>query len=190
MSNIEAIAAALSAVESAHSAVKPEYEAYLESMKNSGNYEVVPGADEKRAGTALEMLNSGELTSKGITRAVESNLIRKIKVEQSESLKAKITAFNGALKDYEEVCRGAVLPFAIKATKARSGSSGGSSKVGQEVYDRARTVTLAYDEGAEFSFNDREMTVTFSNGKTATANVYNACFGKNEVPEKFLKALA
>lgn len=189
MSNIDNIKPALEAVEEAYTNMKPEYDQYLAAMKSAGNYEIAPGADEHRAAVALEMLTSGELTSKGIARAVESGLIRKITPVHSESLKLKVTAFNGAIKNYEEMCRNAVLPFNVKTPRAKSGSSG-ASKVGQEVYDRAQNVTLEYDSGATFSFNDREMTVTFSNGRVATANVYNACFGKNEVPEKFLKALA
>ena len=160
MNKNEAIGTALEAVEEAYNDYKPLHDAYIASMQNSGHYEAVPGADEKRAQVALTMMADGELTSKGIARAVEAGLIHKVVVAKSDKLLNAEKKLLGAHTEYTRVTSEAVAMFQVKTTKGTRSKTNGDSIAGLRAVENIK----ALDPEAKIYLDGRRVMGTLSNG--------------------------
>ena len=117
---------------------------------------------------------SGEVTDKGIKRAVELGKIRKITAVQPPELVKAIQALNGALTEYENFCRSPVPFVSVKKSRTRGGSTPG--EIGEGKKSEVTATIHAIDEGAEVKFNGRRVYGNLSNGTPFDYDAYGQSF--------------
>ena len=180
MSITSAIETALKTVEEKHSEYKPLHEEYLKAMSAASGYEAVPGLDEsldRRASVALDMIAAGELTSKGIARATESGLIRKITATKPAELVTAEIALTAAIDAYNRVCQDAILAYQVKATRTRSANgSANPGEIGAQKMSEVSAIIRSIDAGAEVKFNGRRVFGTLSNGVSFDYDAYGQSY--------------
>lgn len=191
---VNAIANTLQAIDEAYKVYVPLFEQYREQMKAGKDYEAVPGADENRAGVVLEMLASGELTTKGRDRAVESGLIRKITVEKSPALIKAEENLSGLTTDYNKFVADAIAAYSFK--KSRGASTGSSSHgnvdpAGKVAAKIAGVVKAKIGDGVTLTFNGRDVSGTTEDGAyLPPVDAHGDIFNRGDIPERWRKALS
>jgi hypothetical protein len=118
----------------------PLHKAYVARMQEASGYEVVPDlkADlAKSAGVALKMIAEGELTKKGIERAVTNGLIRLVDVKPDAALLKAAAALSGAVADFNTVVKDITLPLLITTPK-------GKKNVNMPAGERTRTASKGF----------------------------------------------
>jgi hypothetical protein len=197
--NIEAITAALQAVNEKNVEYQPLHAAYLTAMSTSGAYEPVPEYVPKTGELVtpeviISMIATGEATKTGISNAVTAGKIRKITAVKSAELIAKEAALTAALSEYERICREAVAAISVKKSPKKTGTSGTKNPAESEAGQRAVRNILALDPEAKIFLEGRRVMGTLSNGAQIVSpqgpgfDFYATAF-QSGVPEGIRKAL-
>lgn len=180
MEQIEAISAALDAVNAKNDEYTPLAAEYHAAMSTAGAYEVVPGyvAKPNEALTPagiISMIANKEVTKNGIDNAVAQGKIRKITAQKSPALIAAETALTGALADYDRICREAVAKFTVKKHSARS-APGAAGEVGANKQADVTAAIHAMDSEATVTFEGRRVTGVLSTGASFDYDVYGPSY--------------
>lgn len=180
MEQIEAISAALSAVNEKNVDYLPLIDEYHKAMSTSGAYEPVPdyqpAAGEKLTpDLIIAMIPTGEITKTGITNAVTAGKIRKITAQKSPALIAAETALTGALAEYDRICKDAVAKITVKKHTARS-ASGAAGEVGANKQADVTAAIHAMDSEATVTFEGRRVTGVLSTGASFDYDVYGQSY--------------
>lgn len=174
--NIESITAAIAAVKKAHEEYLPLHESYIIAMSTAGGYEST-GTDEKRAEVALSMIEAGELTSKGIARAVDSGLIRKITAQKSPELIAAETMLQNATNEYNRITVDAIAQYQFKKTRTRShGDNTPAGEIGANKQADVTSIIRGIDPKAVINFSGRRVFGSLSNGATFDYDAYGQSY--------------
>jgi len=180
MNNTQVIEAALIAVKEAHEEYTPLNEEYRTAMSNAGEYEVVPGLDDSmhtRACVTLDMLMSGELTTKGRERAVEAGLIRKIKAAKPAELVAAEELLQNVTSEYLRVTSEAILPYQfVKSRGTRTHSDASPGEVGAGKKADVTASIKRIDPEAVVNFAGRRVFGTIGKGITFDYDVYGQSY--------------
>jgi hypothetical protein len=176
MEQIKNIEAAFIAVQEKHAEYAPLHAAYLKSMSAAGVYEST-GQDDARANVALSMIDDGELTKKGIDRALSTGLIRKITVKKPDDLARAESALQKANAEYHRLCADAVLPFQFAKTRTpRGAATGENGDIGAAKKADVEAIIRGIDPGAEIAFDGRRVSGTLSNGATFDYDAYGQSY--------------
>jgi hypothetical protein len=176
MENIaEHITAAFNAVQESHEEYAALHAAYVAAMASAGGYEST-GTDEPRADIALSMIEAGELTAKGIARAVDTGLIRKITAKKSDELLAAEVELQKATNAYHQICVDLIAPFQFKKTRSRSHGETTPGEIGANKKADVTAIIRGIDSGAVIEFSGRRVFGSLSNGATFDYDAYGQSY--------------
>lgn len=162
---------------------KPVALAYQHAMNTSSGYEAVPDYKMKPG----EVLNgdmiiagfaSGEVTEKGLKRAVELGKIRKITAVKPDELVTLEAELTSAHNEYIRACNDAVAAFQfmkVKGTRTRSASVD-SDGVGENKKQNVTAAIHRIDSGAIVNFAGRRVFGTLSTGAAFDYDVYGQSY--------------
>lgn len=171
--NMENITAAHIAVQEKYAEYAPLHAAYLKALSTAGGYEST-GKDDARAEVALSMIDAGELTKKGIDRALSTGLIRKITLKMPDELITAEKNLQTATTEYNRLCAEAILPYQFAKTRTPRGLASGD--IGAAKKTDVEAIIRGIDPGAEIKFNGRRVYGTLSNGATFDYDAYGQSY--------------
>ena len=145
---------------------QPLQKAYIARMQMASGYELVPDLKKENQGaaaTALKMIADGELTSKGISRAVEAHLIRLVETKPDQALIDAIGKFDGAVKEFNTTVQQAIRPLmvAVPTKKGNVNMPGERKRLPSKGYISAdEWASISAEERAQFHMTYDEIGIT------------------------------
>ena len=158
-----------------YSIAHPLKDAYIADMQKDSGYNSLTASPE-----FMSMIDSGEVTSKGIAAAINAGKIEKISTTPSAELTAAIESLNTAKQSFLTLVNEVLLPFNCEVASKRTRSSNGtpsSVKASQNKKNSVEASIKSIDSGAVVTFDDgRRFDVTLTNGKHFTYDIFGQSY--------------
>lgn len=160
----------------------PLQKAYIARMQQAAGYELVPDLKKEvqgAASNALKMIADGELTPKGITRAVDAGLIRLVETKPDQALVDAITRFDGAVKEFKVTVDQAIRPLmvGIPTKKGNVNMPGERKRTPSKGYVSAdEWAQVSAEERAQYhmTYDEIGITLTDINGEEHYCKAFGA----------------
>ena len=158
-----------------YSIAHPLKDAYIADMQKDSGYNSLTASPE-----FMSMIDSGEVTSKGIAAAINAGKIEKISTTPSAELTAAIESLNTAKQSFLTLVNEVLLPFNCEVASKRTRSSNGtpsSVKASQNKKNSVEASIKSIDSGAVVTFDEgRRFDVTLTNGKHFTYDIFGQSY--------------